>query len=219
MTQRFTLHPTTPQLRLLRQAAEILGSGGVIALPTDACYVLACRLGDKAAVDRLRTLRGLDERHLLTLICRDLSELSTYAKVDSRQYRFLKEWTPGPYTFVLDATKEVPRRLWHPSRRTIGLRVPASAVARGLLEAHGEPVLCSSLILPGEDDPLTDADDILARLDRRIELVLDAGGQGFVPTTVVDLTGEQPLIVRLGCGSIEGMVARGLEASMLRVRF
>lgn len=219
MTQRFTLHPATPQLRLLRQAAEILGSGGVIALPTDACYVLACRLGDKAAVDRLRTLRGLDERHLLTLMCRDLSELSTYAKVDSRQYRFLKEWTPGPYTFVLDATKEVPRRLWHPSRRTIGLRVPASAVARGLLETHGEPVLCSSLILPGEDDPLTDADDILARLDRRIELVLDAGGQGFVPTTVVDLTGEQPLIVRLGCGSIEGMVARGLEASMLRVRF
>lgn len=219
MTQRFNVHPATPQVRLLRQAAQILGAGGLIALPTDACYVLACRLGDKAAVDRLRALRGLDERHLLTLMCRDLSELSTYAKVDSRQYRFLKEWAPGPYTFVLDATREVPRRLWHPSRRTIGLRVPAGAVARGLLEAHGEPVLCSSLILPGEDDPLTDADDILARLDRRIDLVLDAGGQGFVPTTVIDLTGEQPLVVRLGCGSVEGMVARGLDASMLRVRF
>ena len=152
MTQRFTLHPTHPQARLLRQAAEVLGAGGLVAMPTDACYVLACRLGDKAAVDRLRAIRGLDERHLLTLMCRDLSELSSYAMVDNRQYRFLKEWAPGPYTFVLNATKEVPRRLWHPSRRTIGLRVPDAPVAQGLLEAHGEPVLCSSLILPDEDD-------------------------------------------------------------------
>jgi len=190
-----------------------------VALPTDACYVLACRLGDKGAVDRLRTIRGLDERHLLTLMCRDLSELSTYAKVDSRQYRFLKEWAPGPYTFVLDATKEVPRRLWNPSRRTIGLRVPDAAVAQGLLEAHGEPVLCSSLILPGEDDPLTDADAIAERLSRRIELVIDAGGQGFVPTTVIDLTGAEPLIVRLGCGSVQDMIARGAQESVLRVRF
>ena len=147
MTQRFTLHPTHPQARLLRQAAAVLGAGGLVAVPTDACYVLACRLGDKSAADRLRAIRGLDERHLLTLMCRDLSELSTYARVDNRQYRFLKDWTPGPYTFVLDATKEVPRRLCHPSRRTIGLRVPDAAVAQGLLEAHGEPVLCSSLIL------------------------------------------------------------------------
>lgn len=219
MTQRFTLHPKNPQVRLLRQAADVLGAGGLVALPTDACYVLACRLGDKGAVDRLRTIRGLDERHLLTLMCRDLSELSTYAKVDSRQYRFLKEWAPGPYTFVLDATKEVPRRLWNPSRRTIGLRVPDAAVAQGLLEAHGEPVLCSSLILPGEDDPLTDADAIVERLWRRIELVIDAGGQGFVPTTVIDLTGAEPLIVRLGCGSVQDMIARGAQESVLRVRF
>lgn len=219
MTQRFTLHPRNPQVRLLRQAADVLGAGGLVALPTDACYVLACRLGDKGAVDRLRTIRGLDERHLLTLMCRDLSELSTYAKVDSRQYRFLKEWAPGPYTFVLDATKEVPRRLWNPSRRTIGLRVPDAAVAQGLLEAHGEPVLCSSLILPGEDDPLTDADTIVERLSRRIELVIDAGGQGFVPTTVIDLTGAEPLIVRLGCGSVQNMIARGAQESVLRVRF
>jgi tRNA A37 threonylcarbamoyladenosine synthetase subunit TsaC/SUA5/YrdC len=196
MTQRFTLHPTHPQARLLRQAAEVLGGGGLVAMPTDACYVLACRLGDKEAVERLRTIRGLDARHLLTLMCRDLSELSTYAMVDSRQYRFLKEWTPGPYTFVLDAP-----------------------VVQGLLGVHGEPVLCSSLILPGEDDPLNEADVILARLARRIELVLDAGGQGFVPTTVVDLTGDEPVVVRVGCGSIRGMVARENETSVLRVRF
>ncbi len=219
MTQRFALHPTHPQARLLRQAAGVLGAGGLVAVPTDACYVLACRVGDKDAVDRLRAIRGLDDRHLLTLMCRDLSELSTYARVDNRQYRFLKEWTPGPYTFVLDATKEVPRRLWHPSRRTIGLRVPDAAIAQGLLEAHGEPVLCSSLILPDEPDPLNDAAEIAARLARRIELVLEGGGQGFVPTTVVDLTGDEPLVVRVGCGSIEGMVARGAETSTLRVRF
>ena len=219
MTQRFTLHPANPQVRLLRQAAEVLGAGGLVAMPTDACYVLACRLGDKDAVERLRAIRGLDVRHLLTLMCRDLSELSTYAMVGSRQYRFLKEWTPGPYTFVLDATKEVPRRLWHPSRRTIGLRVPDARVAQGLLEMHGEPVLCSSLILPGEDDPLNQADEIVARLARRIDLVLDAGGQGFVPTTVVDLTGDEPVVVRVGCGSIRGMVARENETSVLRVRF
>ncbi len=219
MTQRFSLHPSHPQARLLRQAAEVIGAGGLVAVPTDACYVLACRLGDKAASERLRAIRGLDERHLLTLMCRDLSELSNYAMVDNRQYRFLREWTPGPYTFVLDATKEVPRRLAHPSRRTIGLRVPDAPVVQGLVEAYGEPVLCSSLILPGEDDPLTDAAEIATQLARRIELVLDAGGQGLVPTTVVDLTGAEPLVVRIGCGSIEGMVARGAEASTLRVRF
>lgn len=146
MTQRFELHPVDPQARLLRQAAQILRDGGVAAVPTDACYVLACPLGDKQAVDRLRAIRGLDEKHLLTLMCRDLSELAVYAHVDNRQYRFLKEWTPGPYTFVLNATKETPRRLWHPSRKTIGLRVPASPVAQGLLEAHSEPLLCASLI-------------------------------------------------------------------------
>lgn len=218
MTQRFTLHPGNPQLRLLQQAAQVLGAGGLLALPTDACYVLACRLGDKAAVDRLRAIRRLDERHLLTLMCRDLSELSTYAMVNSRQYRFLKEWTPGPYTFVLNATREVPRRLWHPSRRTIGLRVPRAPVVQGLLEVHGEPVLCASLILPDEEDPLNDADEIVARLDKRIDLVIDAGGQGFVPTTLVDLTGDEALITRIGCGSIDAMVARGVATSALRER-
>jgi len=206
MTQRFELHPVDPQPRLLRQAAQILRDGGLVAMPTDACYVLACRLGDKQAVDRLRAIRGLDEKHLLTLMCRDLSELAVYAQVDNRQYRFLKEWTPGPYTFVLNATKETPRRLWHPSRKTIGLRVPDSPVVQGLLEAHGEPLLCASLVLPGEDEPLHEADEVVERLARRIELVLDAGGQPFEPTTVVDLTGDEPLVIRLGRGSVQGMV-------------
>src|SRR5690606_30458741 len=157
--------------------------------------------------DRMRAIRGLDDKHLLTLMCRDLSELAVYARVDNRQYRFLKEWTPGPYTFVLNATKETPRRLWHPSRKTIGLRVPASPVAQGLLEAHGEPLLCASLIMPGDDEPLHEADEIVARLARRIDLVLDAGGQSFDPTTVVDMTGDEPVVTRVGKGSVEGMVA------------
>lgn len=219
MSQYFEVHPVNPQPRLLRQAVQILEGGGVCAIPTDSSYALVCRLDDKAAADALRRLRGVDAKHHLTLLCRDLSELASYARVDDRQYRLLKHGTPGPFTFILDATREVPRRLSHPSRRTIGLRVPDAPVAQGLLEAHGEPVLCSSLILPDEDDPLTDADAIVERLARRIDLVLDAGGQGFVPTTVVDLTGDEPLVVRVGCGSIEGMVARGAETSALRVRF
>jgi tRNA threonylcarbamoyl adenosine modification protein (Sua5/YciO/YrdC/YwlC family) len=205
VTQRFELHPVDPQPRLLRQAAQVLRDGGLVALPTDACYVLACPLGDRDAVDRLRAIRGLDDKHLLTLMCRDLSELAVYARVDNRQYRFLKEWTPGPYTFVLNATKETPRRLWHPSRKTIGLRMPDSRVVQGLLEALGEPVLSSSLIMPGEEEPLHEADEILERLAKRIDLVIDAGGQHFVPTTVVDLTGEEPLVTRLGRGDVEGM--------------
>lgn len=207
MTQHFVLHADNPQPRLLRQAAQMLRDGGVIALPTDACYALACSLDDKAAVDRLRALRGLDDKHLLTLMCRDLSQVSVYAQVDNRQYRFLREWTPGPFTFVLPATKEVPRRLWHPARKTIGLRVPASPVVAGLLEALGAPILCSSLILPGDDDPLHEADEIIARLARRIEAVLDIGGQPFEPTTVVDMTGDTPLVTRLGCGQVDGRIA------------
>lgn len=206
MTQRFTVHPTHPQARLLRQAAQIVADGGLIAMPTDACYVVACHLDDKQAVDRLRSLRGIDEKHLLTLMCRDLSELSTYAQVDNRQYRFLKDWTPGPYTFVLPATREVPRRLWHPSRKTIGLRVPSSPVAQGLLEAHGAPLICSSLILAGDEDPLHEADEILERLNRRVDVVLDAGGQPFAATTVVDLTGPDPLVTRIGCGPVDGRI-------------
>jgi tRNA threonylcarbamoyl adenosine modification protein (Sua5/YciO/YrdC/YwlC family) len=209
MTQRFTIHPTHPQQRLLGQAADVVRKGGLVALPTDACYVLACHLGDRHAADRLRAVRRLDDKHLLTLMCRDLSELATYAQVDNRQYRFLKEWTPGAYTFVLNATREVPRRLSHPSRKTIGLRVPGSAVAQGLLEALGEPLLCTTLILPDDEDPQNEADEIIRLLNKRIELVLDAGGQGYVPTTVIDLTGGEPVVQRVGCGSVAGMVAAG----------
>jgi len=213
MTQRFIVHPTNPQVRLLRQAAQVLHEGGLVAMPTDACYVLACHLDDKEPVERLRAIRGLDEKHLLTLMCRDLSELATYAQVDNRQYRFLRDWTPGPYTFVLNATKEVPRRLWHPSRKTIGLRVPSSPVAAGLLEAHGAPLLGTSLVLPGDTDPLHDADEILERLARRIDAVIDAGGQGYEPTTVVDLTGDEAKVIRIGCGPVEGRIAVSPDAA------
>jgi tRNA threonylcarbamoyl adenosine modification protein (Sua5/YciO/YrdC/YwlC family) len=174
-------------------------------LPTDACYVLACHLDDKSAVDRLRALRGIDDRHLLTLMCRDLSELAAYAQVDNRQYRFLRDWTPGAYTFVLPATKEVPRRLWHPSRKTVGLRVPDHPVVARLLEAHGAPVLSASLILPGDDRPLTDPDDAMKRLARRVDLLIDAGGQSLEPTTVIDMTGDEPQVTRVGRGPIDRM--------------
>jgi tRNA threonylcarbamoyl adenosine modification protein (Sua5/YciO/YrdC/YwlC family) len=205
VTQRFEIHATHPQRRLLQQAAAILRAGGLVAMPTDACYVLACHLGDKPAVDRLRALRGIDERHLLTLMCRDLKAVSLYAQVDNRQYRFLRDWTPGAYTFILPATKEVPRRLWHPSRKTLGLRVPDHPVAAGLLDELGEPVITASLVMPGESEPLTDPDEIAKRLARRVELVIDAGGQGLQPTTVIDMTGDEPQVVRAGRGPIEGM--------------
>jgi tRNA threonylcarbamoyl adenosine modification protein (Sua5/YciO/YrdC/YwlC family) len=203
MTVRYEVHPVDPQPRLLRQAAEMVRAGQLLAMPTDACYVLACRLGDKAAVDRLRALRNLGDKHLLTLMCADLSQLAVYAQVDNRQFRFLKEVTPGPYTFILPATKETPRRLWHPSRRTIGLRVPDSRIALGVLEALGEPVLCTSLILPGETDPLHEADEIIERVGKQLDAVIDAGGQGFEPTTMVDMTGPEPVVVRTGRGSVE----------------
>ncbi|MFZ9406807.1 MAG: L-threonylcarbamoyladenylate synthase [Burkholderiaceae bacterium] len=206
MTQRFEIHPTHPQRRLVQQAQTLLKSGGLIVMPTDACPVLACSMGDKSAVDRLRALRGIDDRHLLTLLCRDLAEVGTYAQIDNRQYRFLKEWTPGAYTFILPATREVPRRLWHPSRKTVGLRVPDHAVALALLEAHGEPLIGSSLILAGEDDPLTDPDDIMDRLGGRIDLVLDAPSAGIEPTTVIDMTSDTPQVVREGRGPIERMI-------------
>ncbi|MEI7447068.1 MAG: L-threonylcarbamoyladenylate synthase [Burkholderiales bacterium] len=205
MTQRFEVHPSHPQQRLLKQAAAVLGGGGLLAVPTDACYVLACRLDDKAAVDRMRALRGIDEKHLLTLLCRDLKELATYAQVDNRQYRFLRDWTPGAYTFVLPATKEVPRRLWHPSRKTVGLRVPDHPVVSGLLAEHGEPVLSTSLILPGDEEPISDPDDAMKRLAKRVDVVIDAGAQGFEPTTVVDMTGDAPQVTRAGRGPIDRM--------------
>jgi len=200
MSQYFQIHPDNPQQRLVRQAAQIVGAGGIVALPTDSSYVLVCHLDDKAAVERMRKIRGVDDKHHLTLLCRDLSEIANYAKVDNTQYRLLKSATPGPYTFILEATKEVPRRLSHPSRKTIGLRVPENMIALALLEELGQPLLGTTLILPGADDPMNDAADIRNQLEKQIELVIDGGSCSLLPTTVVDLTGEAPLIVRQGGG-------------------
>lgn len=206
MTIRFDLHPENPQPRLLWQAAQILQRGGLIAMPTDACYVLAACVTEKDAVEKLRQIREINNKHLLSLMCQNLTQLAVYAQVDNSQYRFLKEWTPGPYTFVLSATKETPRRLWHPSRKTIGLRVPGTAVIQGILEALQQPLLVSSLVMPGDDEPLHEADEIIDRLGKRLDAVIDAGGQGFVPTTVIDVTGATPIVERIGCGPIEGML-------------
>jgi tRNA threonylcarbamoyl adenosine modification protein (Sua5/YciO/YrdC/YwlC family) len=200
MAQLFAVHPVNPQVRLLRQAAQILDHGGVGAIPTDSCYALACHLDDKAAVDRIRTIRRMDDRHLMTLMCRDLSDLASYAKVDNGTYRLLRDVTPGPYTLILDATREVPRRLSHPSRRTIGLRIPDHPAALGLLDVLGQPLISTTLQLPGDELPLNDVDDIRARLDYAIDFVLDAGPCGVEPTTVVDLTGARAIVVRAGKG-------------------
>jgi tRNA threonylcarbamoyl adenosine modification protein (Sua5/YciO/YrdC/YwlC family) len=203
LAQLFTVHSLNPQPRLIRQAAEIVRAGGVIVYPTDSCYALGCRIGDKAALERIRAIRGLEERHHLTLVCRDLAEIGQYARVNNVQFRLLKAATPGSYTFILQATREVPKRLLHPSRRTIGLRVPDHKVAQGLLAELGEPLLSSTLILPGDGEPLNDAEEIRDRLERRIDLVLDAGPCGIVPTTVVDLTADAPVITRVGKGRID----------------
>lgn len=200
MSQFFHIHPDNPQGRLIRQAAEIVHGGGIVALPTDSSYALVCHLDDKAAVERLRRLRGVDDKHHLTLLCRDLSEIAQYAKVDNRQYRMLKAATPGPYTFILEATKEVPRRLSHPSRKTIGLRVPENRIAHALLEELRQPLLGTTLILPGEDDPLNDPEQVRERLERQIELVIDGGACHLEPTTVIDLTGAEPVLLRAGRG-------------------
>ena len=200
MSQFFHIHPDNPQPRLLKQAAQIIHAGGIVALPTDACYALVCHLDDKAAVERLRRIRQIDDKHHLTLLCRDLSEIALYARVDNRQYRMLKAATPGPYTFILEATKEVPRRLSHPSRKTIGLRVPENAIALALLEELGQPLLGTTLILPGEEDPLTDPEEIRDRLEKQLELVVDGGACSLEPTTVIDLTDEAPQLIRQGKG-------------------
>ena len=211
LSQTLAIHSTHPQPRLVRQVIAALSSGGVVAVPTDACYVLACALGDRDAADRMRSIRQLDDKHLLTLMCRDLSEVSVYAQIDNRQYRFLKEWTPGAYTFILPATKEVPRRLWQASRKTIGLRVPDSPMLATLLELFGAPLLCSSLILPGDVDPLHEAVAIASALSKRIEIIVDCGGQGYTPTTVIDMTGAEPTIQRIGVGTIEGMTGQSVR--------
>ena len=200
MSQRFDVHPTNPQPRLLRQAAQILHAGGIVAVPTDSSYALVCRLDDKAAAEQLRRIRGVDDKHHLTLLCRDLSELASYARVDNRQYRLLKLGTPGPFTFILEATKEVPRRVSHPSRRTIGLRVPDHKVLQALLAEFGAPLLGTTLIPPGEAQPLNDADEIRARFERQIQALVDAGACPMAPTTVIDLSGDEPTLVRQGRG-------------------
>ena len=202
MAQLFEVHPEHPQPRLLKQAAALLAKGGVVAVPTDSSYALVCQLDDKSAVDSLRRIRGVDERHHLTLLCRDLSELANYARVDNQQYRLLKLGTPGPYTFILEATKEVPRRVSHPSRRTIGLRVPDHRTLQALLEEMGQPLLATTLIMPGEEDPLNDAGEIRDRLQKLIAGVVDAGACAMAPTTVVDLTGGEPVVLRLGQGDV-----------------
>ncbi|MCL4800076.1 MAG: threonylcarbamoyl-AMP synthase [Burkholderiales bacterium] len=201
MSQFLAVHPTTPQPRLIARAAEIVRAGGIIVYPTDSCYALGCRVGDKDAMLRLRRIRGVDERHHLTLMCRDLAEVGTYAHVDNVRFRLLKKLTPGSYTFILEASREVPRRLMHPKRRTIGIRIPDHAVAQALLAELGEPLLSSTLILPGDAEPLNDAGEIRARLERQVDLVLDAGACGTEPTTVVDLTGPAPEILREGRGA------------------
>ncbi|WP_194713487.1 L-threonylcarbamoyladenylate synthase [Noviherbaspirillum soli] len=200
MSQFFQIHPDNPQLRLIRQAAQIIRSGGIVALPTDACYALVTRLDDKAAVDRLRRIRGIDDKHHLTLLCRDLSEIAQYSRVDNRQYRLLKAATPGAYTFILEATKEVPRRLSHPSRKTIGLRVPDNAIAQALLEELGEPLLGTTLILPDEEHPLSDPEEIRDGLEKVIDLIIDGGACQLEPTTIIDLSGSEPILVRQGLG-------------------
>jgi tRNA threonylcarbamoyl adenosine modification protein (Sua5/YciO/YrdC/YwlC family) len=200
MSQFFQIHPDNPQLRLIKQAAQIIHDGGIVAMPTDSCYALVCQLDNKQAMERIRRIREIDDKHHLTLLCRDLSEISQYARLDNSQYRRLKSVTPGAYTFILEATKEVPRRLSHPSRKTIGLRVPQNAIAHALLEELGEPLLGTTLILPGDGDALTDGEEIRNRLEKRVELVIDGGACSLQPTTVIDLTGDEPVLVRQGRG-------------------
>lgn len=200
MSQLFEVHPQNPQPRLLKQAAQILHDGGVVAVPTDSSYALVCHLDDKAAVEQLRRIRQVDDKHHLTLLCRDLSELASYARVDNRQYRLLKLGTPGPFTFILEATKEVPRRVSHPSRRTIGLRVPEHRALQELLSVFGQPLIGTTLIPPGETEPLNDAAEIRERFQKQVQAVVDAGACPMEPTTVVDLSGDEPVLIRQGRG-------------------
>jgi len=202
MSQFFQIHPDNPQGRLIKQAVDIINQGGVIVYPTDCAYALGCHIGDKKAVERIRQIRRLDEKHNFTLVCSDLSEISIYAKVDNSTYRTLKAHTPGAYTFILNATSEVPRRLLHPKRRTIGLRLPEHKITHALLEALGEPLMSTSLILPGDVDPLTDPYDIRATLEHQVDLIIDGGYCGMEATSVINMTDEVPEIVRVGMGDV-----------------
>jgi tRNA threonylcarbamoyl adenosine modification protein (Sua5/YciO/YrdC/YwlC family) len=202
VSQYFDVHPDNPQHRLLKQAAQLLHAGGIAAIPTDSSYALVCHLDDKAAAEKLRRIREVDERHHLTLLCRDLSELASYARVDNKQYRLLKLGTPGPYTFILEATKEVPRRVSHPQRRTIGLRVPDHRVTQALLEEFGQPLLATTLIAPGQTEPMNDAHTIREHFQKQLQAVIDAGACPMQPTTVIDLSGDEALVVRQGRGDV-----------------
>ena len=205
MSQFFTLHRTHPEIRLIKRAVEIVRKGGLIAYPTDSCYALGCHIGDKAAMERIRRVRGVDDRHHFTLVCRDLSDIGTFAKVNNAQYRLLKAHTPGTYTFILEATRELPRRLAHPKRATVGVRVPEHPVTHALLTELNEPLLSSTLIMPGDENPLNDAEAIRNRLEHDVDLILDGGACGIEPTTVIDLSGPEPILVRKGKGDIAGM--------------
>ena len=205
MAQYFELHSQNPQLRLIRRAADIVRNGGVIAYPTDSCYALGCHIGDAAALERLRRIRGADRHHHFTLVCRDLSEIGRYARIETWQFRLLKAATPGPFTFLLPATRETPRRLQHAKRRTIGIRVPDHPVPRMLLTELGEPVMSSTLLLPGDVLPLTDGDQIRARLEHQLDAILDGGHCGIEPTTVIDLAVSPPVLVRAGKGKLAGV--------------
>lgn len=205
MSQYFDIHSKNPQQLLIKQAVDIIHGGGVIVYPTDSSYALGCRIGDKKAMDRLRHIRQIDEKHNLTLVCKDLSEISTYAKVSNTDYRLLKSLTPGPYTFILKATHEVPRRLMHPKRRTIGIRVVEHPVVSSLLEELGQPLISCTLIMPGEDLPVTEAEDMRTVLNHLVDLIIDGGHCGFEPTTVIRLTEDRPFITRQGKGKDHGI--------------
>ena len=203
MSQFFQIHPVNPQLRLIRHAVEIIRDDGLVAYPTDSSYALGCHVGDKYGMERIRRIRALDNRHNFTLVCRDLSESASYARVDNSAYRLLKSLTPGPYTFILRATHEVPRRLQNPKRKTIGIRIPDHAITQALLDELGEPLMSSTLILPGRDMPETDAGEIREQLERDVDLVIDGGHCGFDPTTVIDMTSGAPEVLREGCGPVD----------------
>ncbi|MCU0840999.1 MAG: L-threonylcarbamoyladenylate synthase [Thiobacillaceae bacterium] len=203
MAQFFSVHPDNPQPRLIREAVRILRAGGIMAYPTDSCYALGCMIGNKEGMERIRAIRQVDDKHHFSLVCRDLSEIARYARVDNRQYRLLKAATPGGYTFILEATREVPRRLLHPKRSSIGLRVPDHPVVAALLAELDEPILSMTLSLPGDDMPLNEPWEIRDRLERQVDVILDAGHCGLEPTTVIDLTDETPVLVRRGRGEVQ----------------
>ncbi len=202
MTQQFHMHPVNPQPRLIHQTADLLRQGSLIVYPTDSCYAFGCQLTARTAVERIESIRQTDKHHNFTLVCRDLAEIATYARVENWAYRLLRAHTPGPWTFILPATRDVPRRLQNPKRRTIGIRVPDHPVPAAILAALGEPIMSSTLLLPGDDIPLTDAEEIYARLRGRVDLVIDGGNCGVEPTSVIDLTGGSPLVLREGRGKV-----------------